>query len=336
MAKEITAQFGIGPMSSEAIEAVYRYSNFNRKQLMLIASKNQIDHSGGYVNGWSTKEYSEHLKTLKDKYTFSDVLLCRDHCGPGFTGNFDLKDTYQTIEEDINNGFDLIHIDFCHHKGTFEEKLEESKKAIEFCKGLNEEILIEIGTDENLGDNFAFNSIDEIENEIDYFTSFCDPNFFVVQTGSWVMEINQAGNFNSDFNKEVSSLIRSKGLKFKEHNADYLTSEEIAKRKGIVDAMNIAPQYGVIQTGIIINKCLAYGIDFESWAEIVYKGGKWKKWLKDNTPENKFLCINIAGHYHFATDEYKIIFDQINQYEDLSETIIESLVEVTEHYENSF
>jgi len=336
MTKEITARFGIGPMSSEAIEAVYRYSNFNRKQVMLIASKNQIDHSGGYVNGWSTKEYADYLSSLKDKYTFSDILLCRDHCGPGFTGNYDLKDTYQTIEEDINNGFDLIHIDFCHHKGSLEEKLEESKKAIEFCKGLNEEILIEIGTDENLGDNFAFNSIDEIEKEIDYFTSFCKPNFFVVQTGSWVMEINQAGNFNADFSKEVSSLIRSKGLKFKEHNADYLTSEEIAKRKGIVDAMNIAPQYGVIQTGIILNKCLAYGIDFEPWAEIVYSGEKWKKWLKDNTPENKFLCINIAGHYHFATDEYKSIFDQINQYEDLSETIVESLMEVIEHYENSF
>lgn len=335
MSKKIAARYGIGPMSSETIEAVYRFSNFNRKQLMLIASKNQIDHSGGYVNGWTTENYVDYTKSLKDKYSNSDILLCRDHCGPGFNGEYDLKDTYKTIEEDIKNSFDLIHIDFCHYKGTNDKKLEESKKAIEFCKKLNEDILIEIGTDENLGDNFALNTLSDIDKEIDYFSSFCNPDFFVVQTGSWVMEINQVGNFNDNFSREVSSLIHSKGLKFKEHNADYLTSEEIGKRKGIADAMNIAPQFGVIQTGIILNKCLVYGIDYSPWAELVYKGNKWKKWLKDSTSDDKYLCVNIAGHYHFDTDEYKNIYDQISQHEDIKEVIIESLMGVIEHYENS-
>ena len=36
-------KIGIGPMSSEVIEAVYKYSSINNKELMLIASKNQID-----------------------------------------------------------------------------------------------------------------------------------------------------------------------------------------------------------------------------------------------------------------------------------------------------
>jgi hypothetical protein len=336
MKKKIKSRFGIGPMSLESIEAVYRFSNFNRKQLMLIASKNQIDHSGGYVNGWSTKNYVEHIKTVKNTYNKSDVLLCRDHCGPGFNGDFNLEDTYKTIESDIENDFDLLHIDFCHYKGTNDDKLKESKKAIEFCKKLNDDIFLEIGTDENLGDNFAFNSLNDIEEELDYFTSFCNPDFFVVQTGSLVMEVNQVGNFNDSFSRQVSSLLNSMGIKFKEHNADYLTSQEIAKRKDIVNAMNIAPQFGVIQTGIIINKCLMYGIDYSSWANLVYNGNKWKKWLKNNTPDNKNLCINIAGHYHFNSDEYKRIFDQINQHEDIREVIIESLIKVIEHYENSF
>ena len=43
-----------------------------------------------------------------------------------------------------------------------------------------------------------------------------------------------------------------------------MTSEEIGKEKAC-DA-NIAPQYGVLQTGIILNKCLAYGIDYSPWA----------------------------------------------------------------------
>src|SRR5436309_3387600 len=98
--KEITADLGIGPMSSEAVEAVFRYSNFHRKQLMLIASKNQVDWNGGYVNKWTTKAYMEFVQKMRKAYPQADVLVCRDHCGPGFNGNHDLKDVYKTIEDD--------------------------------------------------------------------------------------------------------------------------------------------------------------------------------------------------------------------------------------------
>lgn len=335
MNSKIKAKFGIGPMSSETIEAVYRYSNFHRKQIMLIASKNQIDYSGGYVNGWNTNEYANALDELNKKYTFSDVINCRDHCGPGFNGDFNLDDTYETIKSDIENNFDLIHIDFCHFKGNNAERLEESKKAIELCQKLNNDILIEIGTDENLGDKFALNSLSDIESEINYFTKFSEPTFFVVQTGSLVMEINQVGSFNVDFSKEVSKLIHEQGLRFKEHNADYLNAAEINNRAGIVDAMNIAPQFGVIQTGLVLNRCLKYGINYDEWANQIYEGKKWKKWLYKNTLDNQFLCTNIAGHYHFSSDHYKKIIERINKQEDIYETIVESLMEVIEHYESS-
>src|SRR4051812_15384473 len=108
----------IGPMSSEIIEAVFYYSNFFRVPLMLIASKNQIDYAGGYVNNWTTAEYMEFVNTMKKQYPLAKVKICRDHCGPGFNGKTDLKDVYKTIEEDIKTGFDLIHIDFCHCPGT--------------------------------------------------------------------------------------------------------------------------------------------------------------------------------------------------------------------------
>ena len=52
----INSKLGIGPMSSEVIEAVYRYSHFFRKELMLIVSKNQVDYTGGYVNNWNTEQ----------------------------------------------------------------------------------------------------------------------------------------------------------------------------------------------------------------------------------------------------------------------------------------
>jgi len=322
-----------GPMSPEIVEAIFRYSNYNRKELMIIASKNQIDHFGGYVNNWTTKDFMNFVNKMREMYPYSKIRICRDHCGPGFKGVYELEDVYSTIKSDIDSGFDLIHIDFCHFRGSKEEQFQESKKAIEYCYKLNPNILIEIGTDENVGTNFNLMNLKEIENEINFFTEFCKPEFYVVQTGSLVKEINQVGSFNKFFVKEVSALLKSKGIKLKEHNADYLSAEEIKNREGIVDAMNIAPQLGVVQTMAVLNKCLVYGINFSDFLNEVYENGKWKKWMHKNTPENKFLCCVIAGHYHFSSEKYKKIIEMLNEREDIKETIINKIMEVIEHYD---
>jgi len=326
-------QLGIGPMSSEIIEAVFRYSHYNRRELMLIPSKNQIDHNGGYVNNWTTKEFMDFIKKMKETYPDSQVKICRDHCGPGFNGIDDLKDAYKTIEADIENGFDFIHIDFCNFKGSKEDRFEESKKAILHCLKLNPNIELEIGTDENEGTNFSLTNLKEIEEEIDFFKSFCNPLYYVVQTGSLVKEINQVGNYNKDFIEKMKEIINSRGLKLKEHNADYLSKEEIKKRAGIVEAMNIAPQLGVIQTMVVLKKCLMYGIPFQDFVKEVYESGKWKKWMHNNHPENKFLCTTIAGHYNFSSESYKKIIKQLEEREDIHENIINEIMEVIRHYE---
>lgn len=330
---KIRADLGIGPMSTEAIEATFRYSHYHRKQLMLIPSKNQIDAKGGYVNGWTTKQFMEHVRELRNTYEHSDVLICRDHCGPGFNGNHDLADTHNTIRDDIENGFDLIHIDFCHFKGTKDEALEESKKAVELALSINPNIMLEIGTDENMGSNYNLPNLGEIEREIDYFKAICNPEFYVVQTGSLVKEINQVGNFNKEFTEQIAEVLHRKGIKLKEHNDDYLNKSEIEMRKGIVDARNIAPQLGVVQTQLVLAKCLTYGVDFQDFINDVYQSEKWKKWMHTNTPENKLLCAVIAGHYRFNSDSYKKIIDQLSQCEDIHESITNSLMEIIEHYE---
>ncbi len=332
----ISAKLAVGPMSSEIIEAVFRYSNYNRKELMLIASKNQIDYSGGYVNRWTTVDYMNFIAQMKQKYPNSKVVICRDHCGPGFNGNFNIEDTYKTIQADIENGFDLIHIDLCHYIGSTDEKFEVSKKLIEYCFSLKPSVMLEIGTDENAGDNFSISNLSEIEKEINFFKGFCDPEFYVVQTGSLTKETNQVGDFNESFIKNISVLLKKNGLKLKEHNADYLSKDEIKKRKGIVDAMNIAPQLGVVQTNLVLSKCLMFGIDFTDFLEEVYNRKKWEKWLYKNDLNNKFLCSIIAGHYHFSSDKYKKIIAQLELICDIHEDIINTTIEVIDHYERSY
>ena len=330
---KINAKLGIGPVSSETIEAAVRYSNYHRKELMLIASKNQIDFNGGYVNGWNTKEFVKNVNKLQKIYSNSNIKLCRDHCGPGFNSKNNLKDSYQTIETDIENKFDLIHVDFCHFKGNRQKQLEETKKAIQYALSLNSHLLFEIGTDENIGIKYGLTNISEIEKEINYFKSFCNPEFYVVQTGSLVKEINQVGIFNQDFIKKISLLTESNHLKLKEHNADYLDSESISLRKDIVSAMNVAPQFGVVQTQTVLNKCLLYGIDTTDFLNESYQSKKWFKWLQNNTSENKMLCSIISGHYVFNSKSYKDLIAKLNKHEDIKETIINSLMELIDHYE---
>lgn len=326
------SRLGIGPMSTESIEATFHYSHFYRKELMLISSKNQIDWSGGYVNNWDTKSYMDFVRTMRNKYPFASVRVCRDHCGPGFNGKHDLKDVYKTIEDDIENGYDLIHIDFCHFHGTKDEQFDESRRAIKHCLMLNPKVRIEVGTDENAGVTYGLPNVEELGREIDFFKSVCDPEFYVVQTGSLIMEINQVGTFNHSFVQKMSALLKEKGLKMKEHNADYLSEDEIDMRKGLVGAMNIAPQLGVIQTQYMLGKCLVYGIDATEYLNKVYDSGKWKKWLLHNTAENKMLCCIIAGHYLFASDEYRRLVDKLERYEDVREGVMKEHSNLIDHY----
>ena len=330
MSNRIKSKLALGPMSKEIVEAIIRYSHFHRIQLMIIPSKNQVDTNKGYV--MKTKEFMNYIKELKQKYQDTNILISRDHCGVGFDGNYDLEKVYETIKSDIENNFDLIHIDFCHYQPK-EKQLEETKKAIKYCLKLNPNIMIEIGTDENEGTNYNMMNLKEIENEIDFFKEFFENiEFYVVQTGSLIKELNQVGNFNREFYQKISNIIKEKGLKIKEHNADYLSKEEIQEREGIVDAQNIAPNLGVIQTSIVLSKCLIYGVKFDDFLEEVYKGEKWKKWMHNNTKENKFLCSLIAGHYHFSSDAYKKIIEQLEKREDIRETIMTEIERVIEHY----
>jgi len=333
MCKKIDSKLGFGPMSPEIIEGIIKASSELKKSFMLISTKNQIDYNGGYVNKWTTGQYVKFVDRIMKKYKGSRVYLCRDHCGPGFK-NDSLDDVYRTIYDDIENGFDLIHIDFSKLSSDKKVILDETKKVIEWILKKNKGIKIEVGTEENTGE--YKDNIEGIKKEIDFIKEFLIPEFFVVQTGSLVREIDQVGGFNKKFIAKVHDFLLSNNVKLKEHNADYLDYERIKERKGIVDAMNIAPQLGVIQTETIVNEALIYGIDINPFLECSYKGKDWEKWLFKNTYANKMLCSIIAGHYNFTSDEYKELVSKLEKYIEIKNLIIDKIVGLVKYYSNAF
>jgi len=335
--KKNSRKIGIGPMSSEVIEAVYKYSSINNKELMLIASKNQIDHNGGYVNNWNTKEYSNYLKSMQMKYTNAKIKICRDHCGPGFNGKQNINDVYKTIDSDVENNFDLIHVDFSKAKKNYKQILKLSKEAILYIKKIKPKVEIEIGTDENFAQKLSSINIKEFLNEMDYFLEFMDPEYFVVPTGSLVMEDNQFGFFNHKFIKSVYQRIKERPILLKEHNADYLNSESINLRKEFISALNIAPQFGVFQTKFVIDECVKFGIDTTNFLNKCYESKKWEKWLLNSDSKDVYKCSIIAGHYNFQDKSYKVILDNLNKiHGDFNKKIVDAHYEIIDHYVENF
>ena len=330
-------KIGIGPMSSEVIEAVYKYSSINNKELMLIASKNQIDHNGGYVNNWNTKEYSNYLKGMQTKYTNAKVKICRDHCGPGFNGKQNINDVYKTIDSDIENDFDLIHVDFSKAKKNYKQILKLSKEAILYIKKIKPNVDIEIGTDENFAQKLSSINIKEFLDEMDYFLEFMDPEYFVVPTGSLVMEDKQFGFFNHKFIKSVYQRIKNRPILLKEHNADYLNSDSIKLRKEFISALNIAPQFGVFQTKFVIDECVKFGVDTTNFLNKCYESKKWEKWLLNSDSKDVYKCSILAGHYNFQDKSYKIILDSLNKiHGDFNTKIVDAHYEIIDHYVENY
>ena len=111
---------GVGPMSLNCVNGAIELANEYNADLMMIASRRQIDSEkfdGGYVNNWTTKEFSEHVR---GNDTNGKILLARDHGGPWQnTKEIDQKLTLSNAMEsakssylaDIEAGFKIVHID---------------------------------------------------------------------------------------------------------------------------------------------------------------------------------------------------------------------------------
>ena len=99
----MTPKYFIGPMSKNVVDTIIEFCNKTNNTIGLIPSRRQVEWDGGYVNNWTTQEFTEYVKSKTDK-----ILLVRDHSGPG-QGQSD-DDGYQSLSEDCKY-LDLVHID---------------------------------------------------------------------------------------------------------------------------------------------------------------------------------------------------------------------------------
>ena len=318
---------GFGPMSSTVNDVLARYAKDRQRPVMFIASRNQIDADSGYV--MRTKQFAEQIHPLRSDY----LMLCRDHCGPYFLDvekglgiRAAVEATKRTISADIENGFNLIHIDTSRCDNPY----QVADELFNFSLNLNPNIKFEFGTEENVG---VAAGVKKYQDDVRFASQFPNMQFVVAQTGSLVMEDRQVGSFDVPMVKKLAKFAESAGIKLKEHNADYLTAAQIALRKQAgVHACNIAPQLGVIQTKTVLALADQYDVDTDYFKQRVLDSGKWRKWIIDGDDSVK---IAVAGHYCFTEQEYHTLEDKINSHCDVAKEVEQAIHSCLDlYYEN--
>jgi len=93
--------------------------------ITLIPSRRQIEWNGGYVNNFTTKDFSEYVKSKSN-----NIAIQRDHGGPG-QGTYE-DDGYKSLKYDCKY-FDAIHIDPWKKYSDFEESLKWTINLLKFC-----------------------------------------------------------------------------------------------------------------------------------------------------------------------------------------------------------
>jgi tagatose-1,6-bisphosphate aldolase non-catalytic subunit AgaZ/GatZ len=137
------------------------------------------------------------------------------------------------------------------------------------------------------------------------------------------------GHFDPESARKLCQIARQYGLGFKEHNADYLSSNilEMHPDLGITGA-NVAPEFGLVETTSLLSlarqeeQAISRGADLKpsSFAELIQKAalecGRWKKWLVEEdahltekdiaeVPAKLDEVTRVCGHYVFNREDIR-------------------------------
>ena len=287
-------KFYIGPMSKNVVDAVIEFTEETDNKIGFIPSRRQVEYNGGYVNNWTTEEFS--------KYVNGRVPIERDHGGAG--QGYKDDDGYKSFRYDCEN-FDIIHIDPWKAYPNFDDGLKETLATINYIHNMNPNTLFEVGTEEAIR-KFTPDDLDKLLEELSHFEFFDNIKYAVVQSGVGLdlgKRVN-TGNFDLDRLKDFIRVCKRWGKLSKEHNGDYLTSEDVKVRFDVgLDSLNIAPEFGQLETLCYLEHM---GDDIEDYYKICYDSKRWEKWVDDDfvPKDNKEELIKICGHYVLSDKKF--------------------------------
>jgi hypothetical protein len=288
------------------VQAAVEVANTQGISIDIVASRRQVDKYGGYVYP-NQQALVDHVQ---EHDVHKLVRVCRDHGGPrqgSGTGDWDLEENeaIESFEADIAAGFDTLHIDLC------ELRLDDTGAAITMIDYMRELLYdderFELGSEEQDGN--IVRSVRRTQVMLDAVLGagllpFVD--YVVVQTGTRVVEMRNVQTYTSS--EEVSALtlildaLKPYGVGLKEHNGDYLHPVALKLRRKLgVHGVNIAPEYGVIETHALLFEAAHRSMPNAAgeFLRISYDYGGWKKWMVPGSTASSTDRAIIGGHYVF-------------------------------------
>ena len=305
----MNVKYFLGPMSKNVVDSVIDYNNTNGSTFGFIPSRRQVEYNGGYVNNWTNETFSKYVKNKSP-----NTIIQRDHGGPG--QGYVEDDGRLSFKNDAKF-FDLIHVDPWKKYPNIEDGVKETVETIKYCLKVNPEIEFEVGTEEAIR-KFT---IDELNTILDSLSKkltqeeFKKIKYAVVQSGVGLDlgKMKNTGNFDPAKLENMVKVVQSYGILTKEHNGDYLLANEIQKRFILgLDAINIAPELGQIETCAII-ELLRDDVDIiNELFEICFDSRRWEKWVPKNyqPASNKLELIKICGHYSFSDPRFTSLIEK--------------------------
>jgi uncharacterized protein YlbG (UPF0298 family) len=289
-------KYFIGPMSKNIVDAIVEFCSNTNNTIGLIPSRRQVEWDGGYVNNWTTEEFSKYVTTLP---------LQRDHGGPGQGNNDD--DGFESLSYDAKH-FQLIHIDPWKKYPKYIDGLEKTIEIIKFAYNINPQLIFEVGTEEAIRP-FEADELDQLLVDLQVALPkeiYECIKYLVIQSGTSLKGTDQTGEYNSDRLKQMVEVAKRHGLVSKEHNGDYIPVDVIKEKFDLgLDCINIAPEFGLIETLTYLSE-IKDEKTFDRFWQICYDSKRWVKWVNPGFDPyvNKEQLIKICGHYVLTNPEF--------------------------------
>jgi hypothetical protein len=196
-----------------------------------------------------------------------------------------------------------------------ESKTYTNKNLIsEICIGmvlLNNEFLDNI-LDRGLKARYSESSeifLTDLKNQLPHYI-YSKIKYAVIQSGTALKGNENIGVYNNERLNQMIKVVKKHGLTSKEHNGDYIPDHVLRdKFKNGLEAINIAPEFGQLETNIILEKIKNNTELFNAFYKMCLDLKRWVKWVQEDfDPEkNQLELINICGHYSFSTKEFLCI-----------------------------
>ena len=135
--------------------------------------------------------------------------------------------------------------------------------------------------------------------------------------GLYVKELQNIGNFDSVQAKNLVQICNDNNLYLKGHNVDYTSCFTLTEKNKIgVHSINVAPEFGTLETSIILSQLKES--HKKKFVDICFESKKWKKWMTTQDREitvSKEYLATICGHYLYNNSEIKEIIKDVDNSE---------------------